>query len=106
MTALAQLLLCGEPVVNYAENGDDEGVKIHGEPRPPFASWSVRAPPSVEEVSVILQSLMRKLHIGLAMEQQTVEVKFQGEQVGVATPTRRTPPPIRSIAYPIAHLTI
>jgi hypothetical protein len=43
----------------------------------------------------------------LAMEQQTVEVKFEGEQVGVATPTRRTtPPPIRSIAYPIAHLTM
>ena len=40
-----------------------------------------------------------------AIEQQTVEVKFEGEQVGVATPTT-PPPPIRSIAYPIAHLTI
>jgi hypothetical protein len=56
-TALAQLLVCGEPVIDYAENGDDEGVKIHSEPRPPFTSWLVRAPPSVEEVSVFLQSL-------------------------------------------------
>jgi hypothetical protein len=42
------------------------------------------------------------------VSQQTVEVKFEGEQVGVATPTRSTPPPppIRSIAYPIAHLTM
>ena len=71
-TALAQLLLvCHEPVVDHAEDGDDEGVKIHERTETSFCfsfcfSWSVKAPPSVEEVSVFLQSLKRNLHTGLA----------------------------------------
>ena len=59
------LLLLHKPVIDLAENGDDEGAKIQGR-RPPFASAGLVATER-KEVSSFLQPFEGNLHTGLAI---------------------------------------